>query len=973
MARSGSIRISLIALSFLFFILPLTFGQEEEIPIKLPPAMIIGEERMKIVDTRIPPVPTVIALGAKEEPLADTQGLSEEAVKKIEKSSPVTKSPGCTYSTDATASFARLFKGAEALYKRAKYHYHRKEYVKAWEVFEELLEKYPESPFVPSATYWMGEIRWHEEREREALALYQRVSQEFPQGEFADYALYSAGWISLRLDNPSGAHDLLSRMVERYPSSPVTHLGIFWDGYALIEMERWEESIPQFDHVIRSGVPLAGEALYLKGVCLFVLQRYEEALAAITDFMNGYPSHPLAGGGIYLKGWSLVYLHEYREALQSFDTYLRRFKGGQWEDPAIWGRVRAWLGLGELDKALTEYQGLAARHPPSPWGDNALNEIARYHLQRGEYAKAIDAYQDLLQRYSESEIKDVASLRLGESLYRCQEYRKATHAWERFLEEYPVHPQRGEVYYWLGEAYLMAGEYSKGREYLLMTRDDPRLFPRALLALGWHEFDTNRWDEALKTLQSLLKTTPSGPLAQRARLLVGEALFNQKEYGKAIQVFREFLAHEGSPQLLRGRAVFYQGLAHYKRGEFPSAVSRFAHLLNQFPQHPLFSETLFWLGWSYFRQKEFHRAIEVFSRLAKERPEHPLAPKALMKIGDSYYNLEAPSQAVAAYRRVIKEYPEAPEVPEAEWGVILSFYQDEKYDNVKGCIENFLERHSAHPLGADVLLLMADLYRQQGDRAQAVETYRRIIADYPTLPPADEARLRGAGLLLQMERGSEAVQILKEVSRQEDNPYYPQAIFQLGEIHFQQGEYGEAITYYEELMKMGSAGVTGRGWLRGAETHQAMGFPDKALRVLREFITRYPREDLAGDAWLKVGEISLSKGNYHDALDAYRKALTYEKRGVKSLAQLGIGESYLRLNDQETALTELMKVHYLYPDQKGAAVKALLQVGEIYVERGEWDEASNACQKALTLAPQGEEGEKAREMLKRVGEKQRKQ
>ncbi|MBW2037999.1 MAG: tetratricopeptide repeat protein [Deltaproteobacteria bacterium] len=972
--KSKLIRISLTAFSLLFFTLPLTFGQrEEELKIKLPPAVIIGEERMKIIDARVPPLPTVITLEAKEEPMVDPRGLSEEVVREIEKTSPVAKSPGCAYSTDVTASFAKLFKGVEALYKRAKYHYHKGEYTKAWGTFEELLEKYPQSPYVPSTLYWMGEIRWHQGRKREALTLYQRVIQEFPEGEFTDYALYSAGWISLKLADPTSAHDLFSRLRQRHPRSPVALLGVFWDGYALMKIGRWEESVSLFNQIISSKAPssLMGEALYLKGVCLFVLQRYGEALSATTNFIDGYPSHPLLGGGMYIKGWCSVYLQQYTEALQSFDAYLQHFKGGEWQDPVIWGKVKAWLGLGELDQALTVYQGLTARDPCSLWGDNALNEIALYHFRHGEYAKATKAYQDLLQEYPESEIKDVVYLRLGESFYRCQQYTKAAQVWERLLQESPSHPRRSEVSYWLGETYLMLDEYPKGQEYLLRTHGDPHIFPQALLALGWYNFDKGKWDEALKIFQDLLKMTPSGPVAQRAMLLMGETLFNQKKYGKATQVFKKLSTQEGVPRPLRGRVVFYQGLTHYKKGEFPLAVDRFLYLLNQFPHHPLCPEALFWLGWSYFRQKEFTRAIEVFSRLVKEGPRHHLAPKALMKIGDSYYNLEKPLKAVVSYLKVIKDHPKAPEVPEAEWGVILSFYRGGKYDNFKEWSEAFLQRHPVHPVGVNVLLLLGDFYRHRADRAQAAKTYRRIITNYPTLPLADEARLRWAELLLQMGRSMEAAKVLKGVSSRGDNPYYPQAIFQLGEIHFQKGEYREAIAYYEELMRMGGVGVAERGWLRAVMAYQATGRPEKALQVLREFVTSYPGGDLAGDAWLKMGEIYLGDGKYQDALVAYKKALGCEKRQVKALAQLGIGESYLKLKDKGTALTELMRVHYLYPEQKGTAVRALLQAGEIYVEREEWDEAAQVYRKVLTFSPQGEEGKKAREMLKRIDEKGR--
>ncbi len=68
-----------------------------------------------------------------------------------------------------------------------------------------------------------------------------------------------------------------------------------------------------------------------------------------------------------------------------------------------------------------------------------------------------------------------------------------------------------------------------------------------------------------------------------------------------------------------------------------------------------------------------------------------------------------------------------------------------------------------------------------------------------------------------------------------------------------------------------------------------------------------------------------------------------------------------------------MKVYYLYPEQKEAVVRALLGAGEIYVGRQQWNEASQAYRKVITLSPKGEEGVKAREMLKVIEESRRRE
>ena len=93
MINARPIKILPIVFSFLLGAIPVTFAEtKDEVTIKLPPAVIIGEETMQIVDTRVPPMPTKITLGSKVEPKVDPRGLSDEILREVEKTSPVTKS-----------------------------------------------------------------------------------------------------------------------------------------------------------------------------------------------------------------------------------------------------------------------------------------------------------------------------------------------------------------------------------------------------------------------------------------------------------------------------------------------------------------------------------------------------------------------------------------------------------------------------------------------------------------------------------------------------------------------------------------------------------------------------------------------------------------------------------------------------------------------------------------------------------------
>ncbi len=63
--------------------------------------------------------------------------------------------------------------------------------------FRKLMKEYPESSWMGSALYWMGEAKFRQGKVEEAFLYFRRVVEKYPESEFYAYALYSCGWIQL--------------------------------------------------------------------------------------------------------------------------------------------------------------------------------------------------------------------------------------------------------------------------------------------------------------------------------------------------------------------------------------------------------------------------------------------------------------------------------------------------------------------------------------------------------------------------------------------------------------------------------------------------------------------------------------------------------------------------------------------------------------------------------------------------------
>ena len=76
---------------------------------------------------------------------------------------------------------------------------------------------------------------------------------------------------------------------------------------------------------------------------------------------------------------------------------------------------------------------------------------------------------------------------------------------------------------------------------------------------------------------------------------------------------------------------------------------------------------------------------------------------------------------------MVKEYPKSKEAPEADFGVLLSFLQEKKYDSFVAQGETFLKRYPQHSLGSQVLIQLGDYYQQNKMREKAIKAYQDLI------------------------------------------------------------------------------------------------------------------------------------------------------------------------------------------------------------------------------------------------------
>ncbi|MGB8684436.1 MAG: outer membrane protein assembly factor BamD, partial [Candidatus Binatus sp.] len=195
-----------------------------------------------------------------------------------------------------------------------------------------------------------------------------------------------------------------------------------------------------------------------------------------------------------------------------------------------------------------------------------------------EYKAAIENYQQVIDKYPFSPYAEDAEMKIGLAYYQQKDYAEAIGALDDFQRMHPTSKNLELVTYYIGLSY-----------YDQIGREDQ---------------DQGKTEAALKRFQELEERFPEGDFAELAH--------------DKILVCREMLA----------RNEMIVGNYYYKRANFRAAESRFAELLQKYPETPVAPDALYELGVSLEKEGKRYSAAQAFAAVKKHFPNSSYSKRA---------------------------------------------------------------------------------------------------------------------------------------------------------------------------------------------------------------------------------------------------------------------------------------------------------------------------------------------------------
>ncbi|RKY71413.1 MAG: hypothetical protein DRP97_02075, partial [Candidatus Latescibacterota bacterium] len=730
-----------------------------------------------------------------------------------------------------------------------------------------------------------------------------------------------------------GMYEAAARQFEQFvrdhPASERAAEAQFLTAESYFRSGAMEEALSGYERfIVRHPDDLRiAEAQMKRGECLSELGRFADAAEVFSDLRKLFPTGDFADQALLEAGKNFRRIGDTKRASGALSALIRDYPKSKHLAAAHYELGVCLKDQGRLDEALTQLEQATSVRARFDQKADALRIIGHICLSQDDLERAETMFQRLNEVFGDRAVTAQFAVELGNSLSERGRFEEAGALFEQAIA-LPASTDSTRAAARLGWAHAdhRVGRDSSAalhyRTFLSEYPTDPR---RAEAISGLTDALLASGDEsgALSVSQDLFQTYPESEHTLRTLRRLGDFYAQKEDPIRAVSYYRRLLSSlekKGAGERESGRA-----------GDSPSPTHALAHSPHRGTAEGGEGEgeaVQFALAQVYEKLRWYDQAESVYrDLLVAESHDSDRAQFALARVLEKLGRTEA---AVRAYRGLVERFPESSLASEA----------------------------------AVKMELLRDF--QSPDYPGATERLSRIVSDVLAKGAPEGESLYELGLVQYeaLKNFQEAARLFSASLDAADTMRVPDAIFMLAQSYGRLARRSaltgdsskaamfrehQAETYRSLIEKTPKSVYADDAALFLIEETFSQADPDSErytgmLRAYEQFIGDYPTSGRMDFVLLRIGDAygglaRTDSSAVHRAISWYEKlARQFPDSPYRDDACFGRGMTYKDAGNLAAAEECFQTLLSDYPHSDWAA-RAHLRLGEIYMERGAFDQA----------------------------------
>jgi TolA-binding protein len=839
-------------------------------------------------------------------------------------------------------------KRLEYLFKKGYSHFMTEEFPAARQALAQI--KDPASPYYAPATYYYGHIGYLEGDYDMALESFRRLSRDENFGPVIPYYITHIHYLQENFDALlEYAPGLLEEASPRR-AGEISRL----IGEAYFRREAFKEAIPYLErHLRESGASVTREDHYQIGFSYYKTGDYSNAIRHLERATNA--TDELAQNAWYHLADAYIQTNQKRFARNAFNQAYQLGHAGFITRESLfnYAKLSYELSLDPYNEAILSFQRYIDDYPDSERATEANTYLIDLYLTTSNYKEALTSIERM----------NINTPRLREAFQRISYY-------------------RGVELFNNGSFPDAIAHFQKARRF----SENPRIYSQSLFWEGEANYRLEQYDQSVRAHEAFLVSPGANALDifNRAHYSIGYAHFKKKDYPRAINAFRRFIADTREDRRLlndahlrladsyfitknyqqaltfydsairigvidNDYAAFQKALAYGVMGRFEDKVVTLQQFLNTYGRSSYADDAKYELANTNLVLNNSQQAMAYFNQVINQHPNSSYVKSAMLKTGLIHFNNNEDERALAVFKKVVSDYPGSPESQEA-LGTIRNIYVS--LDQV----DEFV-RYSSNLGFADITTAQQDSLSyvaaesryMQGDCENAIRSFTNYLERFPNGIFSLNALFYRSECEFRRNNFNQAMAGYKEVIARPKSKFSENALSRASQIEFRQGNYAQAHEYFKNLEEVAEfpANVM-EARIGKMRSLYRLGRLEEAIAASREVLNtdKVPQEILQ-ESHLIIGLAAMGLQDHETARQALARTagLAENRMAAEALYNLILIE--FRLREYEKAETMVFEHVNRLSAYDYWLAKTFLLLADVYMETDNDFQAKHTLQSII--------------------------
>lgn len=407
------------------------------------------------------------------------------------------------------------------------------------------------------------------------------------------------------------------------------------------------------------------QANYLCGQYLSNDKKYDQAIAKYSNVLST-PKNKYTPYALYGKGWAQlnadkVNADKVNAAANDFSTIITDFTEHPLAADSYYGRAVANRRLKKYKDAISDIDHCLSLKPKFSNLVSALYEKGMAESADSNFAAAAETFGRLVNDFAENKDADEFRYQLAWAYKSGKKEEQAVQSFKQLADDFPDSPLAPEAHFHVAEDLYAKSEFDAAIAQFekAATSNDSEVGEKANYKMAWSHYQQQRYSAASETFSNQVSKFGGGELADSARFMIAECLFQQKKYQPAYLEFKKIrqtiIESTKTNDAEKSLTCLHGAESANKSREYTDAIS-FVTTLKQDLKSKLYAaESMLELGNAYRGLKEFENAISAFQD-ATDLSTSETGARAGFLIGEVYFQQKKFEDAIRQYKLVIYGY-----------------------------------------------------------------------------------------------------------------------------------------------------------------------------------------------------------------------------------------------------------------------------------------------------------------------------